>query len=282
MRKHHFTTLATGLVLLSSTALFAQRKETDPKHEYHYAVKTIDNDDVKVEFLDAQSQKEFTLAKLQIMNKTSDYIFFKGSESAFKYEFGELKPTGGGAFQGMNKVIAPNETNNKTLKVAGQGQNYHVKELTFIPNGFYKVSAEGTVQIAPDFKLPLATNDFTAGKFKCKVDKLDKQTDETKVTFKCVYTGKDVGIVDPSRMVVKIKSGQEFVNDKKSEVELLSQNDDIKIVATFHVPGKIEDMQFANMDIVWKNTFSESKLQPINMEPVKFEFDAGKTDGKNR
>ena len=54
-----------------------------------------------------------------------------------------------------------------------------------------------------------------------------------------------------------------------------------KIKAVFKVPAKITDMQFANMEIDWKNTFTESKLVPIALPAQNFEIDPGMTEGKN-
>ncbi len=280
------------LLKLSSTSLClfflsynanGQRKPTDPKHENHYSVSPVSSEKVNLDFLESQSQQEFTLTKIKVTNKTSDYLIFKTKESAFKYDFGELKPTGGGMFQGSIIKVLPNDNKNITLKVSGEGRNYHVEKLTFIPNGFYSVPLEGKTQTTPDFKLPASANDFSAGSFKCVVDKIDKETKETKAVFKCVYNGKNVGIVDPNQIVVKLKSGQEYANDNREDKPaLLFSGDDIKITAKFHVPGKVEDMQFANMDVVWKNTFKESELIPLQLKPTDFVLDPGLTAGKNK
>jgi hypothetical protein len=284
MKKRYFTPFLLGSSFLFFTLSAAgQRKPDDPKHENHYGAVTVDSEEMTLEIPESHSQQEFTLLKLKVTNKTNDYIFLKGAETIFKYEFGEFKPTGGGMFQSLNLQVLPKEVETKTLKLSGGGKNYHVQNLTFIPNGFYRVSSEGKVAESPDFKLPLASNDVVAGNFKCTVDKLDKETKETKITFKCAYRGNDVGILDPTKMVVRLKSGQEFVNDNhKSKAVLMVSGDEEKIVATFHVPGKTEDMQFNNMDIVWKNTFSESKMVPIKLKNADLVLDPGKTEGKNK
>ena len=261
---------------------YSQRKPDDPKHENHYSVQPISTDKVTLDFVSSQSQQEFTLTKIKITNKTEDYLIFKTSEARFKYEFGEFKPAGG-LFKSENVKIAPKDDKSVTLKAAGEAKNYHVSKLTFIPNGISSVSLNGKVQEAADFKLPAASNDVIAGTFKCTVDKIDKETKETKASFKCIYNGNAVGIVDANQIVVKIKSGQEFVNENREDKPLLLfPGDDFKIVAKFHVPGKTEDMQFANMDIVWKGTFKESKMEPIELKPAEFILDQGLTDGKNK
>ncbi len=49
----------------------------------------------------------------------------------------------------------------------------------------------------------------------------------------------------------------------------------------FHIPGRIADMQFANMTILWKDTFVETEAKRISAQEVSFEIDPGMTNGKN-
>jgi hypothetical protein len=261
---------------------FAQRKPTDPKHENHYQATPVDTDEVSISFSDAHSQQEFTTAKIKVMNKTSDYILFKTNESAFKYDFGEYHPSVGGFFRGSKMMVAPKDSDTRILKVTG-GSKFHVESLTLVLNGFNRVSSEGKVADAPDFKLPAAVNDFKAGAFKCSLEKIKKETKETEVTFKCVYQGNDIGIVDPSKITLKLENGQEYANDnRKSKAELVLPGEDVNFTASFHVPGKITDMQFANMLLVWKNTFTESKIVPITVGTSTLTIDPGMTEAKNK
>jgi hypothetical protein len=262
--------------------LSAQRKPTDPKHENHYKVNPVETDEVSISFSDAHSQQEFTTAKIKVTNKTTDYILFKTNESTFKYDFGEFHPTVGGFFRGSKMMVMPKDSDTRILKVAG-GNKFHVETLSLMLNGFNRVSSEGKVQAGDDFKLPAAVNDFKAGNFKCSLEKVKKETKETAVTFTCTYQGNDIGIIDPTKITLKLENGQEYANDnKKDKAELLLPGEDAKVVATYHVPGKVEDMQFANMLLVWKNTFTESKIVPITVGSTDFTIDPGMTEAKNK
>jgi hypothetical protein len=268
--------------LIAFDQLHAQRKVTDPKHENHYQVKPIETDEVKVDFLEAQSQQEFTHAKIKVTNKTNDYIIFKTPESTFKYEFGEYHPAVGGLFRGANMMVGPKDSDTRVLKVSG-GNKFHVESLSLDLNGFYRVAADGKTQEAPDFKLPASVNEFKAGNFKCSLEKIKKETKETVVSFKCVYQGSDVGMVDATRITLKLENGEEFANDnKKAKMELVLPGEDVTITASFHVLAKVTDMQFANMLLVWKNTFMESKVVPIKVGNTTFTLDPGMTEAKNR
>jgi hypothetical protein len=179
-------------------------------------------------------------------------------------------------------MVLPKGSDTRILKTSG-GNQFHVKSLTLILDGFNVVSSEGKTQEGPDFQLPASVNEFKAGNFKCSLEKVKKETKETEVTFKCTYQGNDIGIIDPARITLKLENGQEYANDnKKDKAELVLPGEEVKIVASYHVSGKVTDMQFANMLLVWKNTFTESKIVPIKVGSAEFEFDPGMTEGKNK
>ncbi len=273
--------LLSSFLGLMFTNAIAQRAITDPKHENHYKLNNINTDEVSIEFSDAHSQQAFTQVKIKIVNKTNDYILLKPEEVMFKYEFGEFKP-GSNILQGKFTLVEPMGTRTRTLKVTG-GSNFHVEKLTASLGGFYKIKANAKSLEAPDFNLPAYANDFSVGNCKCALDKVTKETKETSAKFRCSYTGKNILLIDDKKAVLKIESGQEFANeDRKGNAILLLPGDDAKINTVFRVPGKTTDMQFANMLIVWKSTFTESNPQKISVPDVNFTLDPGVTEVKNR
>ena len=62
---------------------------------------------------------------------------------------------------------------------------------------------------------------------------------------------------------------------------MMKKGDKIKFKVTFHIPGRIADMQFANMTMSWKDAFIETKAQKLEGQKVNFELDPGLTNGKN-
>jgi hypothetical protein len=283
--KNQFVKILLSLFAINAilcSAVYAQRKVTDPKHEFHYKVSPLETDEVSIYFIDSHSQQEFTATKIRVNNKTNDYIFYKTAETTFKYEFGEFHPTVGGLFRGANMVVRPRDSDTRVLKITG-GNEFHVESLGVILNGFSRVAAEGKTQDAPDFKLPAAVNDFKAGNFKVTLEKIRKETKVTEAVFNCIYQGNDVGIVDATKVVLKLENGQEYANDqKKNKAEIVLPGDETKIAVSFHVPGKVTDMQFANMLLQWKDTFTESKITPITVGKVEFVLDPGLTEAKNK
>ena len=269
------------VLFLTINASFAQRKTSDPKHENHYEVKAIVNEDYAIEFVDAQSQQEFSLVKITITNKTADYLYFKGTDSKFIYDFGSFSPTGG-LLNRIDFFIKPNDHETKTLKVTG-GKNFHVDKLKLDLNCLYKIAINGKKLKVQDFQLPASKNTFNAGDFHCSLEKSKQTTKETVAEFKCTYTGKDIGLVNSSQLSVKLKDGQEFANNgSKDKIEILRPNDDCKFYAVFNIPGKIADMQFTVLNINWNNTFGESAMKPLKVSISDLTLDEGLTLLKNK
>ena len=112
---------------------------------------------------------------------------------------------------------------------------------------------------------------------------LSKKTDLTAVKFECTYKGGAFGIIDPSKVSVRMSNGQEFANSmRKEKKHLLERGEKKKFTLYFDVPANVEDMQFANMEIVWNECFVESKAEEFEIPTVNFEFDPGMTAGKNK
>ncbi len=273
--------IAASLFMFSVFSATAQRKPSDPKHENHYMVNPVKTDEVTISFKDAHSQMEFTHVNLQITNHTSDYLYFMGGETKFIYAHGEYSPKGS-LLSKINLTIDPKGTDSKTLKVSGDNR-FHVESLKLELNGFYRVSTKGKTISAPDFQLPASKNAFTAGDCECTLEKSKQTTKETAAQFECKYKGDKVMFIDPSKLSVKLRDGQEFANNnKKDKGSVLMPGDDIKFTAIFNIPGKIADMQFTVMNIVWNDTFMESSKVPVKVGAAEFVYDDGMTILKNK
>jgi hypothetical protein len=273
MKKLFLTLTLLSLTILCITA---KRKKDDPRYEIHYKdVKTIENSYYSISFANAHSQAAFTKIKVTVVNKTKDYLIIKPSEFVFKYDNKTFSPAG------KDIIVKPEKTKIKTFTVKGD-MNFHVKQLSIEFNGFYTFSAEGKAVKTDNYILPPVTNNFSNGIFECDLKKLKKKTQITDAQFKGKYNGDNIGIVDAKKVNVKIESGQEFATEEKDAKKIiLRKGDTFKFSAVFDIEGKICDMQFANMEILWKSTFSESEIKPIDGNMVMLEYDHGKTVGKN-
>lgn len=254
----------------------AKKEKGIGSHEIHYhQLDAFETDEYKLEITNAHSQVEFTNLKLKITNKTADYLIYKPSEVVFKYEQGDFKTTG------KDVIIQPKDVVTRTLRLTGE-RNFHVEKVSVIADCFYRLPTDKELLSAPDFDLPATKNDFKAGAFDVSLKKLSKETQETQAHFIITYMGNDYGILTAGIAVIKLEDGKEFASvGSKVKSKVLRPGDKRKMTLAYKVPASVTDMQFANMKIVWKNTFVESKAVKIAGQTLNFVIDPGLTEGKN-
>lgn len=274
-------------VMLSQ--VFAQIPSNHPKHENHYKdIPPIETSEYKIEVLESHSQSQFAMVKIKITNKTKEYLIYEPSETVFAFQHGEFKP------YKKRIIIAPWQYTLKTIKVSGDSR-FHVDSYALILNGLYQLPSKGKVYDVPNFELPNTTNYFDIeNAYNCKVSgKIIKETQVTEVPFRCTYVGKNVGLIDPSKLVIRLDDGREFatvntgsflksISTSVGDANVVFPGDEEKVLAVFRIPSKITDMQFANMEIDFKDAFMEAPLKKLYAPEIEFELDPGKTAGKNQ
>ena len=254
----------------------SQTNKVNPDHTNYYKPVSTDIKPVKVELSDAVSKIEYVKFKMKITNTGTDYILYKPQESAFTIEGSNYLPQDKKAV-----LVEPMNNASRTIDAKGNGNNMHVNDFSFHVNGLYKVIPTATTT-APNFMLPPSVNQFTAGDFTVEMLNISKKTQETAVKFKVTYIGEGMGIVDPKKLSTKIESGQLFANEKREKTSVLAKGESETFIALFHIEGRIADMQFANMEIVWNDTFKQAELQKIDGSDVTLSLDPGLTAGKNK
>jgi len=261
--------------LLGSLSLTAQ----DTKHtNYYKAPAPIENEQYSLSFDDVVSRMGDAKFAFKLKNLTTDYLIIDKGASAFVIDGKEFKD------KDKEIILPPSKTHNGVFRVADE-TNYHVDKYTFKFDGVSLLPADGKVHEAPNFKLPASTNEITFGDFTVKLKKLKKESQETVATFEVKYTGDEFGIVDGSKLAVTIpdKGTNEFANDAKNQDgELLRKGKTCTVKAVFHIPGKYSDMQFANMEILWRGTFQSSSPTKVEGGSVEMELDPGLTAAKNK
>lgn len=275
MRRLASLTLAlTGLAL--SSVAFAGDDPED--HENYLKADELDTGDVVITAKKVIAQEDHVALKFDIQNSTSDWIFLKKHEMVIDADGQELKPYGGKEKPSL--VIAPDKKKGLSLKVKGSG--LHVEEATVTFSGLYKANAKGEVLKLGEFQLPPSQNNVDVGPFNCDVTSHSQETKITKTGWECTYTGEGIGYIDASQVGVKIQTGQEFGNTfRKNKEAMLKKGESAKFTTTFEIEKRIVDMQFATMQLQWRKTFSESKIQPLDAEEMDFELDEELTAEKN-
>ncbi|MGZ4034854.1 MAG: hypothetical protein ACXVPU_17115 [Bacteroidia bacterium] len=250
MKKIFFT-----LIILAglTTNLFAQKKEKEIKYKkVFYKSQTIENADVKITIDDAVATPFGIKFKLSIINKSIDYIIFKPSECVFKIKGQETKP------EEKWLTIKPNDHDSRVIDLKG-GQYMQPENFNFILDGLYKVTADSKGTTAPDFKLPPAQNDFKAGNFSVKMDKLKKETARTDAKFIVTYSGDNFGIFEPNKVAMKMPDGKEYANYRSDNEPVLFDKGKVDdfTVAWKDIPTTSGDMQKAEMIILWRDAFKD-------------------------
>ncbi len=271
MKKIVLTLLVAVCAIGSAVAQKEKKYEKivykDSKTENNELIITVDN---------AVGLEKETKFKLLITNKTNDYVLYKPEEGRFVINGKEMVPSE------KWLLISPNDNDYITINLKG-GPFNSVTSYSFQLDGLYKVSSNAKGVEAPDFKLPVTKNDFTAGNFNCNLSKVSKETEKTSVKFSCTYTGDKIGFIFPSKAGVKMPDGNEYANAKskaKAKASFLTKgkSDDFTLVWDRMQGGKSMDMQFVEMFVKWNSTFVE--VAPEKMQPQTLQFQIDETLSK--
>jgi len=271
-------TILLATILISFITVNAQDK-VDPKHENHFKqIEPITTDEYTLTFSNAHAQMEFCLFNVKVTNNTNDFLIFQRGEVVFNFDFGSFTQ------KKKEFLIKPHNSKKKTFKADG-GTQFHVDKFNADIDGIYLVPVSGKVSEMKDFQVPASANSVSSDLFDVKLNpkKTSLKTQGSVLQFECTYKGNEIGLLDPSKIVIKVEdTDKEYANDDaKSEAKMMKKGDKIKFKTSFHIPGRIADMQFSNMIISWKDAFVETKAQKLEAQKVNFELDRGLTNGKN-
>jgi len=237
-------------------------------HENRYKqLPPIETPEYTLAITDAHSQTSFTLFRATFTNKTSDYLVYSQGDVVFNYDHGKF-PQSERLF-----IVKPKSRLVRTIKATG-GDKFHVDKLTVDLNCYARLATTGTHEKVPNFVIATTSNkEFDAGNFHLKVLKITKETRETYALFEVEYTGSDFGVVDPRKLMVKLDDGQEFENYKHLRLRILKPGQKMKIGTVFRIPVKTADMHKVNLELVWKETFVESKAVKLAKQTLVLEMD---------
>lgn len=256
---------------------FSQISNTDPKHinVYNDSPK-IETDEYIITIEDVVSNVKYAKFKIKITNKTSDYLLFKGEECLYVADATTIKAQEKPAF------IDPFSSKSKVIEFKGT-EGLHLDKFNVEIKGLFRITVGENIFSAPDFQLPPSSKDFNSGQFVCTLLKTEQETQSTWARFSCKYNGQKIGFINPAKCVIKLPDGKEFASTNlKSKSEMMLPGEESKFIADFQIPAKTADMQFTTMNIVWKETFSESTAKPLANQKASFEIDAASTAARNK
>lgn len=274
MKVLHLFTLS--FMFFAASNAFAQSS----KHVNYYKEipgLSIESEDYKIAYDNVVAKMDYLKMAIEVTNLTSDYLLIKKEEVEYELNGKTYHPAKKWIF------VRPNKSIKRTFKIAGQ-TNYHVDQFKVTPYAIYTFKEGDKIHEAPNFDLPASTNQIKFDDFVVKLLKVKKKTKETIATFEVTYNGDDIALVNSGNLSVTIpdKGDNEFANDNKGAVRLLTKGDKKTIKAVFHIPARYSDMQFANMEINWGETFQTSKPEKSVGISSEFVVDQGLTQAKNK
>lgn len=261
------------LSLLTVGSLFAQKGGKEKKYDkVVYQEKTLEYDDMTIYIVDGVATDGYIKFKIRIKNKTADYLMLKGSEVSIevngeKYSNPDEK----------DLTIAPNDIESKVIDI--KGSNFRNKEFSLVLNGVYKIPIDGKKYDDGIFKLPVSQNSVDMGPFKLTQLKNEKKTDVTLVQFEVSYNGNEAGIVLANNTVLKMPNDAEFANMKRvrKDIVLTKGQTEKFMVGWENIHVSNGDMQFVDMQLLFKNVFIESPLRKMVPVTVPMQFDEAKS-----
>ncbi len=270
--KHVIMSAVVALIGLSALSVSAQdQKKYHPKHEFWYQNVDLENDFLKVEIKDATSQKDMLKFRIKFTNKTNDYVFVNPGKMKLQvngqsYSFRE-KPF----------ILEPFTDKTKTLDLAGQ-TDYHQETFSITFDGMEKAPSKGVTHELDDFTLPASVNSLSSGPFSINLKNVGQTTDVTNARFVVKYTGSKIGIVDPSKVAVKIESGKQYANAfSKTNPVLIMPGEEDGFSVMVKIPASVSDMQFATLYVTFGEAFQEVQKTPFAFDKAEFKLDMTKT-----
>jgi hypothetical protein len=264
--------LAIFLIGLTASAQTAYKA----KHRFIYSNTSGTTGGITVEVIDAIGELTLCKFRMKVTNKTGDYLFV--DPSRFRYVMGDAVAR----FKEKPFVVRPFDSESKTLDAYGASTYQHESPMLDFADGLQSAPGKGRAAQIEDFPLPAAKNVVSGGPFTVNLNQLDKKTDKTWTRFTVQYTGSAVGIVDQSRIAVKLPDGQAFANEiSKSKTVLLEAGgtDEFNVIA--RIPAKVADMQFTTLTVAWNDAFTETAKGPFSMEPLRIDVDQERTKKAN-
>ncbi|MGV3610590.1 MAG: hypothetical protein ACO1N0_06565 [Fluviicola sp.] len=240
-----------------------------------YKDTTFETADYKVEIDNVVALAGEVKFRMNIVNKTNDWMLYNSDESKIEL--------GGNSLDTKDKyiLIAPNDSKRKVMRAVGSKLN-DARAFNFVLDGFYKVALKPAVA-TPIFRLPASNNEFVAGNFKITLANSVKETARTDVKFKVTYTGEGLAFISPSKVSVEMPDGNLYATSRsKADVFAMKKGDTESFQASWErmEGGSKMDMQLVEMLIHFNGVFQESNQTKFNKVVVPFGWNEAMTLGK--
>lgn len=270
--------------LLVMPADAGPRKETHKKHVFWYQDTEHTEGKLTFFFQDPFAGAEDGKVRVQTTNGSGDYVLVAHDGLEWAVNGKTFTPDGK---SGRYDFVPPMGDKKQTFGFPLQGAEFHGRDPQLTLTGIWTLSSEAPVQAAPDFELPVAQPEFTAGDFRCKqMGDATLKTDKATFALECMFTGEKgtAGIVNSNAATFVIADGSEFANEAGSDAEVVMPGDTVKLKFKNTViqprPHGV-DMQFDKFGVTFGDTFRQGPLEQVAVGAVTLPVDDTRTAENN-
>jgi hypothetical protein len=254
-------------IILTSLTFSAGYSQSKLKYEtIFFEDNSIETPLAKISVMNVISEADLIKGKIKVANYTDKALVIKPEECSY------LAPAGEVFSKDRWMIIAPHQQETKTIDV--KGDNLKTEQTTFKVGGFYSCN-QVEITKAPDMQLP-PQKELTIGNFKLELDGFDQDGKEIMIRYKIRYMGDKVGLLNPSLVLVKSPTGNEFKNQKeKDRIFAFAKKEDYLVGFTYMSDSKKENI------LMWKDAFGEGIPEKTVAVSIDLKMDLPKTKDKN-
>ena len=194
-----------------SMSCYAQKKPL----ETFYQDAKIELKESRIVMVDILSQEgDFIKAKLKVTNTSEFPLLIKPKDCTYTNN-------NGATFFSKNKdwfLVYPGETDTKVITANGMGEKINTDSVSFNLNSYYE--CKSTKKVTNSEKILEHNKTVTLDNFTYTILDIDNNDGYKNIKCKIQYTGDNVGVVIPAKLVLKSKDGSETINQKGKNGDL--------------------------------------------------------------
>lgn len=262
------------LLMLTGLALNAQSVAQNFK-TVKYEEKIFDNPDYKLYVVASFARSEIMKIKIRVFNKSKNIIYIRPEEIRFIVQGKTI------AGKGRTIVVQPDGDEARLIDIEEKGMDMRSDKFEVILSGVYKIDpkAAEVIKAEPTEVDGSSATPVTASTlFKCNTTVAQTNKEKSFAKYSCVYTGDNIGVIEPGNTVAVMSSGRKNYNSyPKSELFALEKGDPQTITIEFRKlngGGDITD----GYKVEWNNVFKIGKPVAYDVNRATINMDLAKSD----
>jgi hypothetical protein len=261
------------LFLLASLSLVSQTNAKDFK-TVKYEEKIFDNPDYKLYIVSSFSRAEILKIKIRVFNKSKHVIYIKPNEIQFIVNGNKLFG------EGRLIVVQPDGDEARLIDIKGSSE-MRCEKFEVLLTGIYKIdqkAAEVLKAQSSEVDGSSATPVSASTLFKCNTTVAQSNKEKSFAKYSCVYSGDQIGIIEPGNTVAIMSSGRQNYNSfPKNQLFILEKADPQTITIEFRKMNGAGDLT-DGYKVNWDNVFKIGKLEAYNVDRATINIDLVKSE----